>query len=490
MPRMDFKPTAEQDKITVAAADGKNLVLIAVAGSGKTSTLRLIANDRPDVPMLYLAFNKAIQTDAEGSFPSNVKCQTAHSVAYGWARKNAPHAVNRLRTNMKPWDAPKAINMPGANQYRGTAIVIGERAISATAAYSLVIQTLGRFCRSDATEVGFKHVPLEFAPGSDDQKQFEAFILGFARKVWADWQNPKGKLATTHDYYLKLWSLACPVLAYKVVLFDEAQDADPAIAHVIRNQPADTQIIMVGDPAQAIYGWRGAVDAMTPFTQEPGTVTLTLTQSFRFGEAVAHEANRFLDLLDNAVKVVGNPDKNSTVGMLDKADAILCRTNAAVIEYAMDAQAKGQTVAIVGGTGEIEQFCKSAEKLIRGKGMPSGDLAGFDSWADVREHAEATGDATMKRMVRMVDTYGTDAILRVCEQAGKEGDADVIVSTAHKAKGREWDAVKIAGDFLRSATADEAQEPSAADLMLMYVAVTRAKLALDATALSMIGAVA
>jgi superfamily I DNA/RNA helicase len=118
--------------------------------------------------------------------------------------------------------------------------------------------------------------------------------------------------------------------------------------------------------------------------------------------------------------------------------------------------------------------------------MPTGDLAGFDSWADVREAGEH--DATIKRMVRLIDTYGTDAILDICASATSEADADVIVSTAHKAKGREWDAVRIAGDFIRSADNGEAAEPSPAELMLMYVAVTRAKLRLDDSALATIGA--
>lgn len=47
---------------------------------------------------------------------------------------------------------------------------------------------------------------------------------------------------------------------------------------------------MVGDSAQAIYGWRGARDIMTGFD---GT-RLTLSQSFRFGPRLAEEANRWL----------------------------------------------------------------------------------------------------------------------------------------------------------------------------------------------------
>jgi superfamily I DNA/RNA helicase len=55
------------------------------------------------------------------------------------------------------------------------------------------------------------------------------------------------------------------------------------------------------------------------------------------------------------------------------------------------------------------------------------------------------------------------------------------VSTAHKAKGREWPTVRIAGDFpepRRSHNGQPGQVPRA-DAMLAYVAVTRARHTLD-----------
>jgi superfamily I DNA/RNA helicase len=55
----------------------------------------------------------------------------------------------------------------------------------------------------------------------------------------------------------------------------------------------------------------------------------------------------------------------------------------------------------------------------------------------------------------------------------REEDADVTVSTAHKAKGREWDAVQLAGDF------PEPEKQGDEELRLLYVACTRAKRELD-----------
>ncbi|MDR2124251.1 MAG: hypothetical protein LBP38_04620, partial [Desulfovibrio sp.] len=63
-------------------------------------------------------------------------------------------------------------------------------------------------------------------------------------------------------------------------------------------------------------------------------------------------------------------------------------------------------------------------------------------------------------------------------------EADLIVSTAHRAKGREFSAVRLHGDFIdigditKRASVRKGNDPitvSAEELHLIYVAVTRSK---------------
>ena len=95
MQGMEFIPTAEQDKITDAADTGANVVVTAVAGSGKTSTLKLIGASRPDVSFLYLAFGKDIQREMHEVLP-NVESRTAHSLAWHYCKARHPHVIDRL----------------------------------------------------------------------------------------------------------------------------------------------------------------------------------------------------------------------------------------------------------------------------------------------------------------------------------------------------------------------------------------------------------
>lgn len=89
--------------------------------------------------------------------------------------------------------------------------------------------------------------------------------------------------------------------------------------------------------------------------------------------------------------------------------------------------------------------------------------------------------------MELVDTHGPEAIIAVVDALTDEDDAEVTVSTAHKAKGREWPEVRIADDFPPPPDSDQLDdsgrlipEPvSDTDARLAYVAVTRARRRLD-----------
>lgn len=76
-----FKPTPEQEDIVKAFATTRMLKVNAFAGTGKSSTLQLLATANSE-HSLYIAFNKAIADEAAGKFPSNVECRTTHSLAF------------------------------------------------------------------------------------------------------------------------------------------------------------------------------------------------------------------------------------------------------------------------------------------------------------------------------------------------------------------------------------------------------------------------
>lgn len=180
---------------------------------------------------------------------------------------------------------------------------------------------------------------------------------------------------------------------------------------------------------------------------------------------------------------------------MNNFDAILCRTNAGVISQAIEqsSQDKAVRVTMSGGFGELRKFCEAAEMLMNNENpykYPA--LQAFNNWPDVQDHSKTDEGADLRPMVRLIDNYGVDAIVNMMatcidgadkKQQGKH--SDVTITTAHKAKGLEWNRVRIHDDFKPAkAESDEATGPSETDLRLMYVAVTRARLFLDCSALA------
>lgn len=463
----DFPPTAEQEKAREAFATGDDMVMSAYAGSGKTATLGLLAEDVPEDKIGFLAFNKSIATDAAKKFPSNTDCKTAHSHAYRAVGRNYADRLNGARIYAK--QHAQILGIRSGLEFSEDVVL---------SPYHLAVQvqdTVRNFCFSAEKEVDWMHVP--FVAGAD-MKVLRQYIVPLARKMWQDKQQIKGKCAFTHDDYFKIWSLSNPVLPYDAIFVDEAQDSNPALISVVENQ-RQAQKVLVGDANQQIYAWRGAVDAMTNF---PAKHRVILSKSFRFGQAVADEANKWLKLLGNEIPLEGFEKIDSSLGVLtDNADAILCRTNAEAISQAMLAAQTGRSYSIVGGTEEIKRFAESAACLMNGNtfGVKHPDLIAFKNWGAVKEFVENEG-GDMKVLVNLIETYSPETIIQVADAAVPEPRGEVTISTAHKAKGREWNKVKIGSDFKEPVNEDGSDgELSRPEMMLAYVSVTRAKMVLD-----------
>jgi superfamily I DNA/RNA helicase len=116
------------------------------------------------------------------------------------------------------------------------------------------------------------------------------------------------------------------------------------------------------------------------------------------------------------------------------------------------------------------------------------DQGGFMSGA----HDPAGGD--LQPLVDLVDKHGVQAILGAVDRLCDEAVCQVTVSTAHKAKGREWPRVHIAADFTPPRDTDQLGPDGSpvpgpvdsAEARLAYVAVTRARHLLDRSGLSWI----
>ncbi|MET9566274.1 UvrD-helicase domain-containing protein [Streptomyces tauricus] len=476
-------PTDEQAHAADAFRAGHHLVLQAGAGTGKTSTLGLLSAGTPRRGR-YLAFNKDIARDAAARFPRTVLCKTAHATAYAALGHRYRSRLNSPRQSA--WRTGQALGITRA-------VRIGNQEVSSRTLSHTVLRTVSRYCHSADRTLARHHVPpLRGLNTAGSHSELAQQVLPFALKAWNDLQNPEqGVVRFEHDHYLKMWALTEPRVEADFLFLDEAQDTNPVLEEVFAAQRAHAQLVMVGDSAQAIYGWRGAQDVMTGFDATP----LTLTRSFRFGPLIAEEANRWLTLAEAPIRLTGTPAIATEMSPLQRPDAVLCRTNIGAMTEVMQLLTAGHRVALTRGGQQLASLALAARNLKDGRRTSHPELVLFPSWGELQDYAaHDPAGRDLQPFVDLVDTHGPDAILTAVDQLTDETHADVTVSTAHTAKGREWPTVRIGNDFPAPKDTDQLDgqgrpvpEPvSDTDARLAYVAVTRARHHLDLGALSWI----
>jgi len=465
-----MSPTDEQALIIEAAMGTSDISIEALAGTGKTTTLKMLASEKKNQRGTYVAFNKSIVDEAKSKFPSSVICSTAHGLAY---RSVGRDYAKRLHSNQR-LSFKEIAEWLEAPQYRFKNR-IANHALDPKEVARYAQATVRNFCKSINKDFELVHVemPKIISVDQESASAFCAFLLPYAKKIWDDILLYQGVMRFSHDYYLKMWQLSEPNIASDFILFDEAQDADPVMLDVINSQK-NSQLIYCGDQFQAIYEWRGARNALKMVHVDKH---LWLTQSFRFGPQIADEANRFLRILNAPKLVKGLTSVKSKLEELVAPDAVLCRTNAGVISAVLTEQQKGRKVAIIGRTEELVDFAKACQELMLGNRTGHPELAPFPTWESVLAFILEYPDEAqeIKTMVELIQSFGVSRLMNSLNQVVSEEGANVVVSTAHRAKGREWGKVKLHGDYLH------VDDMDFEDLRLAYVSVTRAETVLDMT---------
>lgn len=463
---MSFSPTEEQQEILSVGARGDHLIIEALAGTGKTTTLELLSH-RLTGKGLYLAFNRSIAKEAEQRFAGNVICRTYHGYAFGqFGHQYSDRLEGEKNGQLSAMRIEKALSLKALGH------------IQPLGRATLVRDTLARFLQSADAEITPSHVPpvqlgLLFPAGTSDYRNAATEVAMDAATLWGMLWHPRSRLPIGHDCYLKAFALTQPELPFDYLTVDEGQDLNPLMIDLILQQ--DSQRIVVGDSHQQIYEWRGASNALNKI---PNAETCYLTQSFRFGSEVAGHANVVLGTL-SAHKPVRGFDTDRT--NLSGPPAILLRSNMGLFGELMHRMMKrNQKCHIAGGAKDMIALLAGVADLRAGRPSPHPDLAGFTSWASFRHAAEQDGaPREMQQLVKVASSYPQKMLIQALRQGSKtkEHEADVILSTAHKSKGREFPDVFIGQDFpLPSPILNDPEEPfQPEEARLAYVALTRAQ---------------
>src|SRR3546814_752242 len=242
---------------------------------------------------------------------------------------------------------------------------------------------------------------------------------------------------------------------------------------------------------QSIYGFRGAEDAMSYFDGD----VYSLSQSFRFGPKIAQVANQILrqSLDQPEIPLLGFEPQKSAVfeyqGKVKQRSTLLARTNFRLFEGLVQIKLPFH---FIGGIDEMINQVSAGYALFKGirQQIPDPIVSRFRTWDDCVEASEHEDEPDLVRLVRIIEQY-TDEIPEILQGMKKRHCPDVnrakiIVGTAHKSKGLEYDHVIILDDFLtpsqlrgmlsrKKITPREYNQ----EINLLYVANTRAKITLS-----------
>lgn len=476
----------DQQEAVFAEGVAEHMKIIAYAGSGKTTTL-VELQKRTRKRALYCPFNKTIADEARVKF-AGTGCQVSTLHAFAW----------------------NAIRSPGRSPHKGGASDIRTRGVLGRVRLPKVKgwgdfrvaaaanRALARFCVSDAPEMGEEHAREALIESVGDPASLRAELARQrAEDVLANLVRPVHLIASlyrdslledeayTHDLYLKTLELEPALLrrafaGFQAVYKDEAQDTNPVETSILRK--SRLPIISVGDPYQQIYSWRGAQSALDRL---PGK-RLHLTESFRFRQDLADLAMRILTArpVDPPnLPLIGAGDGK---GRGKPANAILCRTNAGVLDQAMRVAEKGKSYFVDNAESLVADL-RAAEALHSGRpATGSGPFSPFAHWSEAVAEAEA-GDRGMERIVKIVEEGRADEVVGLIKRSQPdEAKADITIMTAHRSKGREFPFVMLGDDWrglddMRKRW-EKAKRSSPRDEVLaleeynaLYVAATRAQ---------------
>lgn len=457
----------EQREVVTLAAKGSNIVINAFAGTGKTLTLRALSSlSLSQKRGLYLAFNKKIVDEASAIFPENVECRTIHSLAY---RAVASQYVKSGR--LKQYLTPSILC---EKVFKGIPPMYG---IPPIRVCGMILSAIKAFCQSPASEISLEHLnELKLQDiESDLRTEFKSTLLFFVNTVWELLVNPQSDLPITPDVYLKIWALKEPTLKYDFILIDEAQDQTPVVIDLMSKQQ-HLQQIWVGDRYQQIYGFRGAKNAMDLVDID---AHLELTQSYRYGKEVANYCNRLIDFyFDDCINIKGFPHLNSKISDELEPDVVICRTNFSVIaELAYLTYIEKKNVAINADVSKLSRELREAQKLMYGSKSTHPEFIPFNDWDELVKFSKSDEGQHLRTLVNLVEQYTIPLLLDLLNRAKSVNEkyADIIVSTVHQVKGREWDIVRLADDFRGKGHSKYSDEEG----RLLYVAATRARSVLD-----------
>lgn len=447
-----FTPSAYQEAVFECVANGEgNVVIEAVAGSGKTETIvRSLQKVGPGTRTALVAFNRHIAEALSARAPAGVRVSTLHALG-----------LAALRARGECWpDEKKTGNiiskhLPETADGRAFADV---RRLVSLAKGTLVDVNDAEAVRSLAERHGLwverdVDALVELLPGILADCRRDAKRADFDDMIW-----------------LPLVLDDVPFERFDLTLVDEAQDLTVAQQRLVERFTANGhsassghrpgrgsgRSFYFGDRAQSIYGFRGAdIDAIPNIVEAAKAKTLPLSITYRcpvrhveLAKAIVPQIEARPGAPEGAVHYIAEVQMAEE---LRDDDLVVCRTNAPLAGWAMRMIARGLK-ASVRGRDIGPSLAALARSLELSNGTMTGMYAKLSKYAErERQHLSGRGASESARAAFEDKVETLLAVMDECSTPGEvaarieavfaERGSGVTFSTVHQAKGLEAERV-------------------------------------------------
>jgi DNA helicase-2/ATP-dependent DNA helicase PcrA len=458
-----------------------NILVQAVAGSGKTTTLEEISQR---ISATLLCFNKPI---ADAAKARGINAKTLHSFGNSawWRNTRSPRLdFEKLDTHLD-----RLFGAQGAKKYG----YMAKRCVAA-----IKNSGMGLTGELQANEVRWAMDGWEFT--SEIPEEDLDLVALQAQKLWKSSVEDTSTLDFDDMLYGPLyhgWNLR----QRDTILVDESQDLN-SIQHLML-MAMQTRVIAVGDRWQAIYAFRGALsDSMDRLKDHFQMIELPLSICYRCPQSVVVEAQKLCPHIEwrpgapSGIVTSRSEEwerdfrtQHEDWDCLEMPQAedpelfphdmlVLCRNNAPLFGAVMRhvrAQKPCRVLsnALEGLSTFIKRFKTDDILALRAK-LEQWLTKEIEKHSDAPWRVQAFQDKIATIFVLCEHFTRTDDLLRLLKTLA-EGRSGPIFSTIHKAKGLEAREVYfLRPDLCPSPWARKANEREQ-ERNLRYVAVTRAQ---------------
>jgi superfamily I DNA/RNA helicase len=324
MSNLSLTPTkhlnATQQQQTIIDSTNPTVLVNAVAGSGKTATLMMLANKYEKG--IYLAFNKAIVKEVIPKLPMGWQCKTFNAFGLGIVKKHYPNSSVNFNKYVSKISGP------------ASALATKHMCMNGNISMSSWESTCKHFTINnshiiDAMKILKKGKANTSMISGEDMLQYP---------IDNGWKSDE----------------------FDIVLVDECQDLNPQQIAFLSCIPTK-RIIFVGDAHQAIYGFRGSDPfALTKIRDMYDPFEYDMTQSFRCPKEVLKTVSRIVPNIFST-KEHGTVKHVDIHGVVFPGDCfIISRTNSSLIKLAYNFIKKNEHFSI--GSAFITQVKRDLNK--------------------------------------------------------------------------------------------------------------------------------